>query len=158
MNGHWKLIYATALATGRETLSKGVERCSRYLIATHLSDKTAKTFTARSIKVFRSVPRALRHTLTLDNGEENARFKILEDKTGLTVFFADPYPPWQRPANENSNGLLRQYFPKGSDFSKIIDMALAEALQKINHRLRKCLGYRTPLQVFNSAKSGALRS
>jgi IS30 family transposase len=118
-----------------------VERSSRYLIAARLPDKTAEAFTTRSIRAFRSVPRALRHTLTLDNGKENARFQTLEDKTGLTVFFADPYSPWQRPTNENTNGLLRQYFPKGSDFTKITDQALAEAVQKINHRPRKCLGY-----------------
>lgn len=143
---------------GSGGLATHVERASRYLIATHLSDKTAETFTTRSIKAFKPVPRALRHTLTLDNGKENARFKTLEDKTGLTVFFADPYSPWQRPTNENSNGLLRQYFPKGSDFTKITDEALAEAVRKINHRPRKCLGYRTPHEVFNSARSGALRS
>ncbi len=96
--------------------------------------------------------------MTLDNGKENARFKTLEDKTGLTVFFADPYAPWQRPTHENTNGLLRQYSPKGSNFTKITDKALAEAVRKINHRPRKCLGYRTPHEVFNSAKSGALRS
>jgi len=143
---------------GSGGMATHVERSSRYLIATRLSDKTAETFTVRSIKAFKAVPRALRHTLTLDNGKENARFKILEDKTGFTVFFADPYSPWQRPTNENTNGLLRQYFPKGSDFRKMTDEALAEAVQKINHRPRKCLGYRTPHQVFNSAKSGALRS
>jgi len=141
---------------GSGGMATHVERSSRYLIATRLPDKTAETFTTRSIKAFRPVPRALRHSLTLDNGKENAHFKTLEDKTGLTVFFADPYSPWQRPTNENTNGLLRQYFPKGSDFRQVTDEALAEAVQKINHRPRKCLGYRTPHQVFNSAKSGAL--
>jgi len=143
---------------GSGGLASHVERFSRYLIATRLPDKTAETFTVRSITAFRPVPRALRHTLTLDNGKENARFKMLEDKTGFTVFFADPYSPWQRATNENTNGLLRQYFPKGSDFTKITDQALAEVVQKINHRPRKCLAYRTPHQVFNSAKSGALKS
>ena len=133
-----------------------MERSSRYLIAARLTDKTADVFTAQSIKAFRVIPHVFRHTLTLDNGKENARFKTLEDKTGLTVFFADPYSSWQRGVNEDTNGLLRQYFPKGYDFTKVTDEELAEAVRKINHRPRKCLGYRTPHQVFNSAKSGAL--
>jgi len=135
-----------------------VERKSRYLIAARLIDKTANTFTSQSIKAFQVIPRAFRHTLTLDNGKENARFQTLEKKTGLTVFFADPYSSWQRGTNENTNGLLRQYFPKGSSFRNMTDQALADAVKKINHRPRKCLGYKTPHEVFNSAKSGALRS
>jgi len=135
-----------------------VERSSRYLIAARLIDKTANIFTSQSIKAFRVVPHAFRHTLTLDNGKENARFQTLEKKTGLTVFFADPYSSWQRGLNENTNGLLRQYFPKGSSFKNMTDEELAEAVRKINHRPRKCLGYRTPHEVFNSAKSGALRT
>ncbi|MDQ6982776.1 MAG: IS30 family transposase [Mariprofundus sp.] len=133
-----------------------VEHSSRYLIAARLIDKTANTFTIQTNKAFRVVPHALRHTLTLDNGKENTYFQTVEKKTGLTVYFADPYSSWQRGLNENTNGLLRQYFPKGSSFEDMTDEELAEAVRKINHRPRKCLGYRTPHEVFNSAKSGAL--
>jgi len=133
-----------------------VERSSRYLIAARLIDKTANTFTIQTIKAFSVVPHAFRHTLTLDNGKENAYFKTVENKTGLTVYFADPYSSWQRGLNENTNGLLRQYFPKGTSFKDMTDEELAEAVRKINHRPRKCLGYRTPHEVFNAAKSGAL--
>ena len=82
--------------------------------------------------------------------------KKLERKTGFNVYFADPYSSWQRGTNENTNGLLRQYFPKGCDLSRVTDQMLAEAVRKLNHRPRKCLGYRTPHEVFNSARSGAL--
>jgi IS30 family transposase len=141
---------------GSGGMATHVERSSRYLIAARLIDKTANIFTSQSIKAFRVVPHALRHTLTLDNGKENARFQTLEKKTGLAVFFADPYSSWQRGTNENTNGLLRQYFPKGSNFKSMTDETLAEAVRKINHRPRKCLGYRTPHEVFNLAKAGAL--
>jgi len=78
------------------------------------------------------------------------------EKTGLKVYFADPYSSWQRGLNENANGLLRQYFPKGSSLKNMTDEALAQAVRKLNHRPRKCLGYRTPYEVFNAAKGGAL--
>jgi len=141
---------------GSGGIATHVERSSRYLIAAHLKDKTAHVFTTQSIKAFKVIPRTFRHTLTLDNGKENARFQTIEKKTGLTVYFADPYSSWQRGLNENTNGLLRQYFPKGSSFKNMTDEMLAQAVRKINHRPRKCLNYRTPHEVFNLAKSGAL--
>ena len=98
----------------------------------------------------------MRKTLTVDNGREFARFKELEDKTGLTVYFADPYSAWQRGTNENTNGLLRQYFPKGTDFRNVTEEELAFAVKKLNHRPRKCLNYRSPWEVFSRASNGAL--
>jgi IS30 family transposase len=100
----------------------------------------------------------MRKTLTVDNGKEFARFKELEEKTGLTVYFADPYSAWQRGTNENTNGLLRQYFPKGTDFRKVTEEDLAFAVKKLNHRPKKCLGYQSPHEVFWKTSSGALAS
>jgi len=85
-----------------------------------------------------------------------ARFKELEDKTGLTVYFAAPYSAWQRGTNENTNGLLRQYFPKGTDFRNFTEEDLAFAVKKLNHRPRKCLGYQSPYKVFWKTANGAL--
>lgn len=133
-----------------------VERKSRYLVATLLENRKASTMTERSIKAFRHIPVRFRETLTVDNGKEFADFKKLERKTGFDVYFADPYSAWQRGTNENTNGLLRQYFPKGCDLSKVTDQMLAEAVRKLNHRPRKCLGYRTPHEVLRSAIRGAL--
>jgi len=133
-----------------------VERKSRYLVASLLENRKASTMTERSARAFRHIPIKLRKTLTVDNGKEFADFKELERKTGFDVYFADPYSSWQRGTNENTNGLLRQYFPKGCDLSRVTDQMLAEAVRKLNHRPRKCLGYRTPHEVFNSARSGAL--
>jgi len=133
-----------------------VERKSRYLIAAKLANKKAESLTSKSIKAFTRIPKKMRQTLTVDNGKEFSRFKELEYKTGLTVYFADPYSAWQRGTNENTNGLLRQYFPKGTDFRNITEEDLAFALKKLNHRPRKCLSYRSPHEVFWQASSGAL--
>ena len=94
--------------------------------------------------------------MTADNGKEFAQFKRIERETGLAVFFADPYAAWQRPTSENTNGLLRQYFPKGGDFRSLSNEDLAKTTRSINHRPRKCLGYRTPHEVFLDETRGAL--
>jgi transposase, IS30 family len=101
-------------------------------------------------------PKTMRLTLTLDNGREFSKFKELESKTGLKVYFADPYAAWQRGTNENTNGLLRHYFPKGIDFQKVSEDELALIVKKVNDRPRKCLNYQTPHDVFHRASRGAL--
>ncbi len=99
----------------------------------------------------------MRHTLTVDNGSEFAGFKEFEEGAGLGIYFADPYAAWQRGGNENTNGLLRQYFPKGSDFKKITEKDVTNAVEKLNNRPRKCLNYQTPHEVFwKAARGGAL--
>ena len=133
-----------------------VERKSRYLIALKHNNRNSETLTAQTTNAFLSIPESMRLTLTLDNGKEYSRFKDLEDRTGLTVYFADPYASWQRGTNENTNGLLRQYFPKGTDFRKLTEENLAFAIKRLNHRPRKCLNYRTPYEVFWNASNGAL--
>ncbi len=143
-------------AKGRGAIASHVERKSRYLLIAKLEDKTAATFAHQTIRVFRPIPRSWRQTLTADNGKEFAQFKRIERATGLSVFFADPYAPWQRGVNENTNGLLRQYFPKGCDFRDLSAQTLAKAAKAINDRPRKCLGYQTPHEVFTKASPGAL--
>ena len=109
-----------------------------------------------SIKIFYKIPKVYRKTLTVDNGKEFAEFKKIENKTGLDVYFSDPYSPWQRGTNENTNGLLRQYLPKGCDLSLVSDEQLALVVKKLNNRPRKCLNYQTPHEVFFGSLSGAL--
>ena len=133
-----------------------VERKSRYLLASKLKNKKAETLTYQGVKAFSIVPKRMRQTLTVDNGPEFAQFKKIEEKTGLTVYFADPYSAWQRGANENTNGLLRQYFPKGSNFKERTEKDVDEAVKVLNNRPRKCLDYRTPHEVFWRAARGAL--
>ena len=143
-------------AKGTGGIASHVERKSRYLIAAKLFDKTAKTMTIASIKAFKRIPKIMRKTLTVDNGKEFSLFKELENKTGLCIYFADPYSAWQRGSNENTNGLIRQYFPKGTNFRDINNKNLALAVKKLNHRPRKCLNYQTPHEIFNEAVRGAL--
>ena len=100
----------------------------------------------------------LRKTLTLDNGSEMARFKELERATGMSTYFCRPHSPWQRGANENANGLLRQYFPRRISFHKITEKMVVEAPERLNNRPRKCLGYQTPAEVLNLALRDALAS
>jgi IS30 family transposase len=141
---------------GSGGLATHVERKCRYLIAAKLIDKKAVTMTQQSIQSFRRTPKILRNTLTVDNGKEFSQFKELEAKTGLKVYFADPYSAWQRGTNENTNGLLRFYFPKGTDFRQISEKDVASVVKKLNNRPRKCLNYQTPHEVFRQAISGAL--
>ena len=143
-------------AKGTGGIASHVERKSRYLIAANLSDKTANTMTIASAKAFQRIPKIMRKTLTVDNGKEFSLFKELENKTSLCIYFADPYSAWQRGLNENTNGLLRQYFPKGTNFRNIENKALALVVKKLNHRPRKCLNYQTPHEVFYEAVHGAL--
>ncbi|SEP14688.1 transposase, IS30 family [Paenibacillus sophorae] len=85
---------------------------------------------------------------TVDRGKEFACYPLLEHNLGLKVYFADPYSSWQRGSNENGNGLLREFFPKGHDFATVSDKELAEALRLINHRPRKCLGWKSAHEAF----------
>jgi IS30 family transposase len=133
-----------------------VERKSRYLKASLLENRKAETFNAAATPVYLQLPESLRQTLTVDNGKEFSRFKELESSTKLKVFFADPYSAWQRGTNENTNGLLRFYFPKGTDFSRVSEDELNRSVKRLNHRPRKCLGYRTPYEVMRDALGGAL--
>ena len=141
---------------GKGALATCLERKSRYLLADMVPDKTAASFNAAIEGSLAEVPPELRHTLTVDNGKEMAGFKKLEETTGLTVYFADPYAAWQRGGNENCNGLLRQYFQKGCDFRKITKEQIQRAVYRLNHRPRKCLNYRTPHDVFSERVNGAL--
>jgi len=137
-------------------LATHVERKRRFLVAAKLADKRAATMTQATTASFWRLPKALRHTLTVDNGKEFSRFKELEAKTGLTVYFADPYAAWQRGTNENTNGILRHYFPKGFDFTTIAEEELELVVKQINNRPRKCLDYRTPAEVMRNTLRGAL--
>ena len=144
-------------------LATHVERKSRYTILAPLADRKAGTFNRRSIRAFRRHQRQLPvlplHTLTADNGKEFAGFKKLEKALSLDVYFADPYHACQRATNENTNGLVRQFFPKKTDFGRITDKEVLRVEDLLNHRPRKCLGYRTPYEVLhNKAAPVALQT
>lgn len=94
------------------------------------------------------LPEQLRKTLTWDRGKELSGHAVFALETGTKVFFADPHSPWQRPSNENTNGHLRQYFPKGTDLSRWSAEDLEAIAYALNNRPRKILGWKTPAEVF----------
>lgn len=96
------------------------------------------------------------HTLTSDNGKEFARHKDIAKALTADFYFARPYASWERGTNENMNGLIRQYFPKDRDLRTVTDGEVQFAMERLNNRPRKCLGYRTPNEVFFSKSSVAL--
>ena len=96
------------------------------------------------------------YTLTSDNGKEFALHQIIASTTGADFFFANPYCSWERGANENANGLVRQYFPKGSDFATLTAQDVQHVMDKLNHRPRKTLGFQTPQQVYEQLTTVAL--
>ncbi len=128
-----------------------VDRKSGYLLLAKVSDLRASTVRRASHRKLGRQPAEVRHTLTLDNGKEFAEHERLAKRLGLSVYFADPYCPWQRGTNENTNGLVRQYFPKGTFFADSSHHQVACVERLLNERPRKRLGYRTPSEVFHTA-------
>lgn len=125
-----------------------VERKSLYLCAFPMPDATAQSLNAAVIKAFEEIPCEFIHTLTVDNGKEFARFKCLEEHLQADVYFTHPYSAWERPINENTNGLLRQFLPKKFELRFLSVQALRKIVRSLNNRPRKKLGYRTPHEVF----------
>lgn len=125
-----------------------VDRKTGYLIAYLLPKMRAELLTALAIKQFSLVPKNKRKTITLDNGTEFSDWERLEKKSGMQIYFAYPYHAWERGTNENTNGLLRQYFPKSMDFNLITPEELRHAVLRLNNRPRKRLKFKSPNQLF----------
>lgn len=125
-----------------------VDRRSGYLLAFLLPKMNAELLTSLTLKELRRIPRKKRKTITLDNGIEFSDWERLEKKSGMTIYFAYPYHAWERGTNENTNGLLRQYFPKSHDFNLIAPRELAHVVRRLNDRERKRLKFLSPQQVF----------
>jgi len=125
-----------------------VDRRSGYLIAFLLPKMRAALLTSLTLQHFRTISKAKRKTFTLDNGPEFSDWERLEKKSGATVYFAYPYHFWERGSNENTNGLLRQYFPSSLDFNLITSEELAHAVRRLNERPRKRLGFKSPRAIF----------
>jgi IS30 family transposase len=125
-----------------------VDRTSRYLVARKVEKATAASVTAALHEAMRRLPADRRRTQTFDNGREFAGHEDIARRLGVAVYFAHPYSSWERGTNENTNGLLRQYLPKGSDFAQLTTWQLESTIRQLNDRPRKCLNYRTPAEVF----------
>ena len=146
--GHWESDSIVG-RNHKSYIATHVERKSRYLVAAKLDSKSATDYNKASISKLREIPIEMIKTMTVDNGKEFADFKAMEKELRTRVYFAHPYSSWERGTNENTNGLLRQYFPKGTDFNLISQKEIDKVVDKLNNRPRKCLGYRTPAEVFN---------
>ena len=144
--GHWE--GDTVVGKSHSSfVASHVERKSRYLLVGRTDDKSADSMNATTRRLFRKIPLSKRKTMTFDNGKEFAGFKALEKAVGFCCYFADPYSSYQRGTNENTNGLLRQFFPKGTDFNTISEEEIDNVAALLNNRPRKCLNYRTPHEV-----------
>ena len=124
------------------------ERKSGFLLADLLPEVSAPLIRNASVRLFQDIPSSHKYTITYDNGLEFAEHALTEKQTQLTTYFAHPYHSWERGTNENTNGLIRRYFPKGTKFSMIEQTYFKQVIHQINHRPRKRLGYKTPFEVF----------
>jgi IS30 family transposase len=144
--GHWEgdLIIG---ANGKSQIGTLVERSTRFVMLLHLpKDRTAETVRTAMTDAIATLPAALRRSITWDQGSEMAQHARFTVDTGVPVYFCDPHSPWQRGSNENTNGLLRQYFPKGTSLRRHTAEDLQAAADSLNGRPRKTLGWKTPAQ------------
>jgi len=149
--GHWE---GDLVEGSRGTyIATLVERRSRFVILVKLSEKRTEVVVNALIKAVRKLPTALRKSLTWDRGMELANHVQFTVATEVQVYFCDPYSPWQRGSNENTNGLLRQYYPKGVDLSGVSQAQLDAVARKLNTRPRKTLQWKTPAHILDSSVS-----
>jgi transposase, IS30 family len=145
--GHWEgdLIVG---AMQRSALATLVDRKTRHTMLVPIrGGHSAQNVADALLDIFTVLPSALRRTLTWDQGNEMFQHERVELESGIRIYFADPHSPWQRPTNENTNGLLRQYFPKGINFDRVDDARIREVADELNNRPRLCLGDRSPRQL-----------
>jgi IS30 family transposase len=165
--GHWEgdLVLGTGGASAIGTL---VERTTRFVVLVRMPTRKAEVAASAFAGALNAIPAPLRKTLTYDQGKEMAEHRRLALQTGMRIFFADPHAPWQRGSSENTNGLLRQYFPKGMSFSGLSQDDLDVVAAGLNDRPRKTLDYATPGEQFaeliaaiarnNNSSDGGVRS
>jgi IS30 family transposase len=135
---------------GKSQIATLVERTSRLTLLVRIPyDRTAERVAALVAEKMQTLPELFRNSVTWDQGKEMARHAEFTAKTGMPVYFCDPHSPWQRGTNENTNGLLRQYFPKGTDLSLYSQEELDTITTRLNNRPRKTHDFRKPTEVFN---------
>jgi IS30 family transposase len=146
--GHWEGDLMKG-AFNRSAVGTLVERTTRLVMIAKLDSLDSLAAQHAFERLFGLVPPELRRTLTYDRGTEMARHAALTRTTGVKVYFADPYSPWQRGSNENANGLIREYLPKGEDLSRYSQDDLDAIAHRLNTRPRKILDFRTPWEAYN---------
>jgi IS30 family transposase len=146
--GHWEGDLLMGGASSQ--IATLVERRSRYVMLVKVDRKDTGTVTKALTQKIRQLPAELRRSLTWDRGSEMAAHKDFTVATDVQVYFCDPHSPWQRGSNENTNGLLRQYFPKGKDLAKVTQVELNRVARLLNERPRETLNWRTPLEALKA--------
>jgi IS30 family transposase len=149
--GHWEgdIILGEG---GRSAVGTLVERTTRLVLLLHLEHgRSADSVDAAMRKAITTLPAELRRSITWDQGAEMANHSGFTIETGIPIYFCDPHAPWQRGSNENTNGLLRQYMPKGTDLSQHSAADLLDIQRSLNGRPRKTLGYLTPSEAYTQA-------
>jgi IS30 family transposase len=147
--GHWEGDLLVGANNG-SAIGTLVERSTRFVLLIHLPGRrTAEDFYRAITPTIASLPDQLRRSLTWDNGKEMALHHRIGIEADIAIYFADPHSPWQRGSNENTNGLLRQYFPKGTSLRRHTPADLAAVARELNGRPRKTLAWRTPAEALN---------
>ena len=144
--GHWE--GDTILGKDKQHILTHTERKSGLILADKLDEATARESREKTRLRFKRFPKEKRLTMTYDNGSTFAEHELTERETGFTVYFAYPYHSWERGCNENANGLLRQFFPKKTNFATITQKDIQKAVRLLNQRPRKRLNYATPYEIF----------
>jgi IS30 family transposase len=153
--GHWEgdLIIGK---NNRSALGTLVERTTRTTILIPIKNREAETVAKAFAKEVKKLPQQIKLSMTYDQGREMAKHKLFTNITGVKVYFAHPRSPWERGTNENTNGLIRQFFPKGTDFHKISRYEVKKAQDLLNGRPRQTLSFKKPYQVFNELINNAV--
>ena len=144
--GHWEGDFIKG-AYNRSAVGTVIERKTRFVILCKMTDCSADAALESFTRQMKKVPAFMRESFTYDRGSEMARHEELAQRLKLDIWFADPYAPWQRGSNENTNGLLRQFLPKGTDLSTVSQTQLNDIARLLNGRPRKTLGWQTPEEV-----------
>ena len=149
--GHWE----GDTIIGKERTARiltHVERKTGYLLANLLYDVTAEKIRFESVQAFMEIPDEKKGSITYDRGTEFSDHELTEIETRMAIYFAHAYHSWERGTNENTNGLIRRYFPKKTLFANIKEEQLKQIVEELNHRPRKRLGYKSPYEVFNDVQ------
>ena len=147
--GHWELdTVVSSRGNSKGCFATFVERVTRFYTAIKIPDRTSKSMEWAIKRVNMSLPNGSFITATVDRGKEFACYSKIEEDLKIPIYFADPYSSWQRGSNENSNGLIREFYPKKTDLATVENEELIEKLFLINNRPRKCLNWKSPIQAF----------
>jgi transposase, IS30 family len=147
--GHWEGDLMVA-RSGRAAVHVLVERVTRRVCLSKISDRTAPTVRRKIISRLKAFPEHCRKTITYDNGKENVEHQVVNDSLGTKSYFADSYAAWQKGSVENSIGIVRRKYPKGTDLSTLSLQALKRLERQLNNTPRMCLQFQTPMEVFRT--------